>query len=90
MFVHARVQGFTRRVWVHFQTAAAAAAAWSVLKGQILLPVAGVVSCRLSNKSLAGEQRNADVDLSSASGVRLCVGMCLAPNILMSVAVDIL
>ena len=73
-------QGFTRRVWVHFQTPAAAAAAFSFLKGQVLLPVAGAVSCRLSNKSLAGEQRNADVELSSACGIRLCAGMWAPPR----------
>jgi hypothetical protein len=74
------VQGFTRRVWVHFQTPAAAAAASSILNGQVMLPLVGAVSCRLSNKSLAGEQRRAEVELSSASGVRLCVGMCAAPS----------
>lgn len=45
-----------------------------------MLPLAGAVSCRLSNKSLAGEQRQADLDLSSAAGIRLCVGMCLPPS----------
>lgn len=69
--------GFTRRVWVHFLTPAAAAAAASILKGQIMLPLAGAVSCRLSNKCLAGEQRRADLELSSAAGIRLCVGIAL-------------
>jgi hypothetical protein len=73
-------QGFTRRVWVHFQTPAAAAAAASILKGSVVLPPVGAVSCRLSNKSLSGEQRSADLELSSAFGVRLCVGMCAAPE----------
>lgn len=67
-------------MWVHFETPAAAAAASSILNGQVMLPLVGAVSCRLSNKSLAGEQRRAEVELSSAEGVRLCVGMCAAPS----------